>query len=258
MDAYILSLIIFFIAAVMTMTGRGGGNFYVLAIALSGYGMHEAATTGQFILIVSSLAATILFGKQKITDWKLALFIGSMTLVSAFLGGFFSGVFHDKLLKIIFAVFIAIASLMMLKPAKKELAPAGRFSLALHSGKETYHIKLPLVVPVVMVTGFISGMVGISGGSFLVPLMVLAIRVPMHIAVGTSTTLVMVTASAGFLGHLSQGHFDCRLALPLAVAGLLGGVVGARMTSKIQPKKLKLFFAGTSFVAALIMVITAF
>jgi uncharacterized membrane protein YfcA len=258
MSLYLLAPIIFLIAALMTMTGRGGGNFYVLAVALSGYGMHEAATTGQFILIVSSLAATILFGRQKVTDWRLVLLIGSMTLVSAFFGGFFSGAFNDRWLKIIFALFITIASVLMLKPVKKEAGMKNRFTLVVNSGAESYYINLLLVVPVVVVTGFISGMVGISGGSFLVPLMILAIRVPMHIAVGTSTTLVMVTASAGFLGHLSQGHFDYQLALPLAVAGLLGGVLGARMTSKIPPKKLKLLFATTSFIAALIMVVTAF
>ena len=257
MNIFLMCFIIFAIAVIMTMTGRGGGNFYVLAIALSGIGMHEAATTGQFILIVSSLAATILFGKKKITDWKLVFLIGSMTLVSAFFGGLLSNVFQDKWLKIIFAFFIFIASLLMLKPVKKELSPNNRFSFKMNSGTETYQINLLLIIPVVLLTGFISGMVGVSGGSFLVPLMILALRVPMHIAVGTSTTLVMVTASAGFLGHLSSGHFDYKLAIPLAFAGLIGGFIGAKLALKFKPKKLKLIFAATSFIAAVIMVINA-
>lgn len=258
MSVWILALIIFVIAALMTMTGRGGGNFYVLALVLSGIGMHEAATIGQFILIISSLAATILFGKQKITDWKLVFLIGSMTLVSAFLGGLFSNIFQDKLLKIIFAVFITIASVMMLRPVKKEANTEGRFSFILNSGNESYSINLLIVVPVVLLTGFVSGMVGISGGSFLVPLMILAIRVPMHIAVGTSTTLVLVTATAGFLGHLSSGHFDYRLALPLALAGLIGGIIGAKLTLKFKPKNLKIVFALTSIIAAILMIINAY
>ncbi|MBI9066579.1 MAG: sulfite exporter TauE/SafE family protein [Salinivirgaceae bacterium] len=258
MSVWILALIIFAIASVMTMTGRGGGNFYVLALVLSGIGMHEAATTGQFILIVSSLAATILFGKQKITDWKLVFLIGSMTLVSAFLGGLFSDIFQDKLLKIIFAIFITIASVMMLKPVNKQVNTEGRFSFTLNSGNESYSINLLIVVPIVLLTGFVSGMVGISGGSFLVPLMILAIRVPMHIAVGTSTTLVLVTATAGFLGHLSSGHFDYRLALPLALAGLIGGIIGAKLTLKFKPKKLKIVFALTSIIAAILMIINAY
>jgi len=257
MNIWFLAVIIFLIAMVMTMTGRGGGNFYVLAIALSGTGMHEAATTGQFILIVSSLTAAVLFGKRKITDWKLVMIIGGMTLVSAFPGGFFSDIFHDQVLKIIFALFIAVASLMMLKPVRKELHMKGRWTLTLHSGSESYPLNLLIIVPVVLTTGFISGMVGISGGSFLVPLMILAIRVPMRIAVGTSTTLVMITASSGFLGHLSSGHFDYRLALPLAAAGLIGGVIGAHLTLKFKPVNLKILFAATSMVAAIIMVINA-
>jgi uncharacterized membrane protein YfcA len=90
--------------------GRGGGNFYVLALALAGIGMHQAATTWQFILIASSMTATFFFGKEKVTDWKLVLLIGGMTLISAFRGGFFSDIFDSQMLKIIFAVFIAFAS----------------------------------------------------------------------------------------------------------------------------------------------------
>jgi len=253
MSIGVLALVIFAIAIVMTMTGRGGGNFYVLAIVLSGVGMHMAATTGQFILIVSSFVASILFSKKKITDWKLVTIIGSMTLVSAFVGGFMSDVFNDSLLKVIFAIFISIASLLMLKPVKKELHSKNRFTYLIHSGVEIYHVNLLIVVPIVLATGFISGMVGISGGSFLVPLMILIIRVPMHIAVGTSTTLVMITASAGFLGHLSLGHFDFRFALPLAIVGMIGGLIGAKLTLKFKPKNLKVIFAITSLIAAALM-----
>ncbi|MFW6100943.1 MAG: sulfite exporter TauE/SafE family protein [Bacteroidota bacterium] len=257
MDIWILALIIFFIATTMTMTGRGGGNFYVLAIALFGIGMHEAATTGQFVLIASSLTASVFFGKKKVTDWKLVFLIGSMTLISAFLGGFFSDVFGGKLLKIIFAVFIFIASVLMLKPVKETGTRRHKGQLKIQSGSQTYLINLFSFIPIVLITGFISGMVGISGGSFLVPLMVLAVGVPMHIAVGTSTTLVMITASAGFLGHLSTGHFDPSLALPLAFGAVIGGFIGTQLTVKIQPKKLKVIFAATSLLAAVIMVVNA-
>jgi len=257
MSIWVLALIIFAIASIMTMTGRGGGNFYVLAIALSGIGMHVAATTGQFVLIASSLTATVFFGKKKVTDWKLVFLIGGMTLISAFLGGFFSDIFEGSLLKIIFAVFIFIASILMLKPVKEGTKEKNRYRVPFKSGDITYHINLFVFIPIVLITGFVSGMVGISGGSFLVPLMVLAIGVPMRIAVGTSTTLVMVTATAGFLGHLSTGHFDPSLAIPLAIAGAIGGFLGTKLTVHIQPKKLKIIFALTSLLAAIIMVVNA-
>jgi len=181
MNIWIVAFIIFAVAAIMTMTGRGGGNFYVLALALSGISMHEAATTGQFVLIASSLTATLFFGKKKVTDWKLVFFIGGMTMVSAFLGGFFSDAFGGRMLKIIFAVFITLASILMLKPVKESPKQNSKFRIRLKSGEIVYHIHLFFFIPIVILTGFVSGMVGISGGSFLVPLMVLAVGVPMRI-----------------------------------------------------------------------------
>ena len=258
MSIWILAAIILTIAVVMTMTGRGGGNFYVLALVLSGNGMHEAATTGQFVLICSSLAATVFFGKKKVIDWKLVLLIGSMTLITAFLGGFFSDKFDATLLKIIFAIFIFIASVLMLKPVKKEPKSNNRYRIELKSTNATYHINLFIFIPIVLITGFVSGMVGISGGSFLVPLMVLAIGVFMQIAVGTSTTLVLITATAGFLGHLSTGHFDVRMSIILAVAAVIGSLFGTRLTIKANPKMLKIIFATTSMIAAFIMLYKVF
>lgn len=258
MNVWLFALIILLIAAIMTMSGRGGGNFYVIALVLSGFSMHEAATTGQFILVLSSLFATIFFSKNKVVSWELVLIIGIMTIVSAFLGGFLSDVINDKILKIVFAVFISLAAFLMLKPLGKEVKVESRFILKIKSNNETYNLNLLLVVPVVLFTGFVSGMVGISGGSFLVPLMVLFIRVPMKVAVGTSTTLVMVTALSGFLGHLSSGHFDVKFAIPLAIGGIIGAIIGTKLTLKTKPQFLKIIFATTSLIAALIMIYSVF
>jgi len=117
---------------------------------------------------------------------------------------------------------------------------------------------LIVFIPIVIITGFVAGMVGISGGSFLVPLMVLAVGVPMQIAIGTSTTLVLITATAGFLGHLSTGHFDVRMSVILAVAAIIGSLFGTRLTIKANPKILKIIFASTSMIAALIMLYKVF
>lgn len=96
-------------------------------------------------------------------------------------------------------------------------------------------------------------MVGISGGSFKIPLMVLLCGVPMKIAVGTSSLMVGLTALMGFLGHSIAGHFDWRIALPVAIAGLLGGVVGGKISVQIPANKLKRIFGITTAIAGLLM-----
>ena len=252
-------IIIFTIAALMTMTGRGGGNFYVLAIVLFGVPMHQAATTGQFILTVSALFATLFFGSNRVVEWKLVISIGSITAIAAFFGGLFSQHVPEQSLKFVFSFFLLIAAFLMLRP-KKEIAATQYYDKGywkLTSNEMDYYINLKLAIPLVIIAGFGSGMVGVSGGSFLVPLMVLACNVPMRIAVGTSTTMVATTALMGFLGHTISGHFDIKLAIPLALAAAAGGIIGSKMALKSKPGRLKLIFAYTTLAASIIMVINA-
>lgn len=64
----IISAIIFVLAVVMTMAGRGGGNFYVLLLVLTGIPMRQAATTGQFILFMTALSAFFVFRKNMVIN----------------------------------------------------------------------------------------------------------------------------------------------------------------------------------------------
>ncbi|SHJ72859.1 hypothetical protein SAMN05444280_12768 [Tangfeifania diversioriginum] len=255
MSIWLLAIIIMLIAFIMTMTGRGGGNFYVLALVLSGISMNLSASTGQFILMCSSLMAAVLFSKQKMNHWKLTVLLGALIFISAMAGGFFGHYFNEKVLKVIFAVVMFIAALLMLRKPKKKIKTNSKWLVSLTSNGDTFHVNLLITVPIVLLTGFLSGMVGVSGGSFLVPLMLLTMNVPMHIAVGVSTFLVSISAAAGFFGHLGAGIFDFNLAIPLALGGVLGGFAGAKMALKSKPKNLKYLFAGTQLVASVIMII---
>lgn len=253
-----MSPVIFAIAVLMTMTGRGGGNFYVLALVLSGVSMHESAATGQLILFASSLSATLIFGRGRFIDWKLVLFIGGITAMAAYFGGLVSPFFTGTVLKGVFSFFLLIAAIVMVRPVTEKKPGYDRVGhWKLTSGTNEYAINLILVVPVILATGFGAGMVGVSGGSFLVPLMVLACGVPMDVAVGTSTTMVAGTALTGFLGHMSAGHFIPGTALPLAAAAVVGGVLGGSIAIKTKPKYLKLLFAFTTFAASGVMIINA-
>jgi uncharacterized membrane protein YfcA len=105
----LLAVTILLIAFFMTMTGRGGGNFYMLALVISGVSMNVAASTGQFILMCSSLSAAILFSKQKMNDWRLTVILGILIFVSAIAGGYFGDCFDEKNIEINFRNSYAIS-----------------------------------------------------------------------------------------------------------------------------------------------------
>ena len=259
-DLVIVSFFVFIVAVSMTMVGKGGGNFYVVILAIAGIPMHEAATTGQFILCSASVAAMLIFQKNKSISWTLVLLIGSFTALSALGGGYFSHLFSGFQLKLIFAVMLFIAGIVMLIPVleNRDFAKHNQFGVInIKFGNEIYSVNLWLALPVTVLTGFASGMVGVSGGSFLVPLMILACGVPMHTAVGTASTLIAATAFMGFTGHAIQGDFNPVWAIPLAFITIMGGILGGKFALITKPKYLKKLFAYTNCLAALFMVINA-
>ncbi len=261
MDQAIIGALIFIVAVLMTMVGKGGGNFYVVILVMAGIPMHQAATTGQFILFAASIAAMVIFQKNKSISKSLALLIGGTTSFAALGGGYFSHLFSGFMLKLIFAFMLFAAGAVMLAPVKKEKGGSvkNRFgTIKIKSNGEIYGVNLWIALPVAILTGFGSGMVGVSGGSFLVPLMVIACCIPMHTAVGTASTLIAVTAFMGFLGHAVQGDFNPAWAVFLAIVTIAGGMIGGKFALKTKPKSLKRLFAYTNWLAAVFMVINAF
>ena len=256
----VVASLIFLVAVLMTMVGKGGGNFYVVILALASVPMHQAATTGQFILFCASLAAMLVFQKNKAVLWPLTILIGGSTALSALAGGYFSHLFSGFVLKLIFGGMLIVAGAVMLVPVSERRDGDGGAKLGwwrLRAGGEVYRVNLWVAVPVTVATGFGAGMVGVSGGSFLVPLMVLACGVSMQTAVGTASTLIAATALMGFVGHAVRGDFNPSFAVPLAVVTILGGLLGGKLALKTKPKHLKTLFAYTNWLAALFMVFNA-
>jgi len=256
----IVGVLILIVAIAMTMVGKGGGNFYVVILAIASVPMHEAATTGQFILFSASVAAMVIFQKNKSVSWPLVILIGTFTAFPALGGGYFSYIFSGFSLKLVFALMLFVAGIMMLIPVseKQKVSPKKPFgTIGIKSGGETYSINLWIALPVTVATGFGSGMVGVSGGSFLVPLMVLACGVPMHTAIGTASTLIAATALMGFTGHAIHGDFNPSYAIPLAIITIVGGIAGGKLSLKSKPRHLKKLFAYTNWIAALFMIINA-
>jgi len=257
----VVSSLIFIVAIAMTMVGKGGGNFYVVILAIANIPMHEAATTGQFILFSASVAAMIIFQKNKSVSWSLAVLIGTFTALSALGGGYFSHLFSGFALKIIFAIMLFIAGIVMLIPVTEKTKTSNKKQLGIikiKSGDEIYHVNLWFALPITVLTGFAAGMVGVSGGSFLVPLMVFACGVQMHTAVGTASALIATTALMGFAGHAVQGDFNPSWAVPLAFVTIIGGIIGGKFALKSKPQNLKRLFAYTNWIAALFMIFNAF
>jgi len=255
----IASIAVFVIAVPCTMAGRGGGNFYVPALVAVGQPMHQAATTGQLTLLLTACAGMLVFHKHGLVDWKLALVIDPATDAMAFVGGYLAHLISGASLKYVLAGLLVLAGfLMLLKTRDQPISRSKRFGFwhRRFAGYD-YRVNLWSAIPITAATGLAAGAVGISGGSFKVPLMVLLCGVPMRIAVATSSAMVAATALMGFMGHTAGGDFHPHWALPIACAGMVGGLIGAKCALKAKPRNLKQLFAWTTLAAAVFMAVNA-
>jgi uncharacterized membrane protein YfcA len=259
MNLVVVGIIILSIAVIMTMTGRGGGNFYVLVLVVAGQAMHQAATSAQFILMLTAFAGMLVFQKNKTVDWKLALVIDPPTDIMAFVGGYFSNYVSNVSLKLLLAGLLVIAGfLMLIKVQERPIHTAKKFGYWHRNFQgQNYVVNLLYTIPITALAGLAAGAVGISCGSFKVPLMVLLCGVPMRIAVGTSSAMIAATAIMGFIGHATQGHFSPEAAVPFSLIAVVGGLIGSKFSLKTKPEKLKKIFAYTTLAASLFMMSNA-
>lgn len=250
------------VAIVFSMLGQGGGVLYTPIQVFFDIDFHVAATTSLFLIMMTSLSATLVFRKARKVDWPLALVLESATTLGALLGGLFSGQFSGGFLSVIFSAVVAFAAVFMVWDFKMETVclsaqEGGALYWKRHFGNQTYCVNLFVGLPISLIAGAASGLVGVGGGILKVPLMVLLLGIPMDIAVGSSAFMVGLTAVGGFLGHLVSGHWDWRTSLVLAVGVFVGAQIGARKALGIDKKKMEKAFGWFLFAIGALMVIRA-
>lgn len=90
--------------------------------------------------------------------------------------------------------------------------------------------------------GVLSGLLGIGGGSFLVPILTGFFAIDQHMAHGTSLAVVIPTSVVGASVYAYHGTMDVVLAAQLAVGGVIGAAVGARIMKRIPAAQLRRIF----------------
>ena len=95
-----------------------------------------------------------------------------------------------------------------------------------------------------VVTGIISGMIGIGGGAFLIPALTFFYGMSQKTAQGTSVaTLLLPIGYFAFWTYYKAGHVDLKLALLLAVGFAVGGWFGGLWAQHLSDLVLRKGFA---------------
>ncbi|HEV2316844.1 MAG TPA: sulfite exporter TauE/SafE family protein [Thermoplasmata archaeon] len=104
--------------------------------------------------------------------------------------------------------------------------------------------------------GLLGGMLGLGGGVFIVPMLILLFGLSPPVAIATSLVAVIATSSGAASTYASEGLADLRIAMFLEVATVIGGVLGAIVTVAVlahAPDLLVLAFVPVVLVPAGLM-----
>lgn len=107
-------------------------------------------------------------------------------------------------------------------------------------------------------TGLLSGLLGIGGGLIMVPILSFIfaflgfpVEFIIHMALGTSLAVIVITSIASSRAHHSHHNVDWLIVKKIALGIMLGAFLGSLVAAKFDANLLKALFAIYVFIVAL-------
>lgn len=230
---YLVVPVFFGIAFVFSMLGMGGSQLYIPILFWLGMDFKtQAIPLGMLLNVVNTSSAAFTYGRKGLINWRVALPFGIAMVVFAPLGAMVNASLPTDSLIVIFALFTATAAVLMLrgKQARDSLLATSRsrLTLGLAGGSSL---------------GFIAGLIGRGGGSFVVPLLYMA-GIEAKAAAATSSLVVTFSGVSSFTSHvLMEASPVWHVWAMSAAAVLAGSQLGSRfMAAKLDPGQVKRVF----------------
>ena len=252
-----------------SMVGLGGGVFIIPALTLFlGVPIHSAISASLIAVVATSTTAAAAYVREDLSNMRLGMTMETMTVAGALVGGFVGAALSKGVLSAIFgAVMIAVSGYMLVakRAVRAPLAHDADLGALGHSYFDrnlqtvvSYRVhRLPVGMGVSGIAGAISGLLGVGGGFLKVPVMVLAMGVPVRAAVSTSSFMIGVTACASSAVYFSRGLIDPSVAVPVVLGTTLGAYIGSKLTLRVKSSVLTVLLAVVLFVLSVQMILSA-
>jgi len=218
-----LAVAIFVVALMYASVGHGGASGYLAVMALFSLEPAALKPTALLLNIVVAGVGSYLYLSARQFSWKVFWPFVVTSIPMSYLGGTFHlpPEYYRPLLGLV--LFYAAWRLFARKNREDfEPTPPPR--------------ALAMLVGAVL--GFASGLIGVGGGIFLSPLMILLGWARVREVSGIAALFILVNSVAGLLGHLGALQHVPAYAPLLAGVALLGGSIGALCGSRHLPVKM--------------------
>ena len=223
-SAYLLPILFFIVAFTYSSVGLGGGSSYTALMAIFGINSLAIPMVSLSLNLFVTSIGSFNFIRNKHAKIKLILPFLISSIPMAYLGG------SLNLPKEIF-YWVLLISLIFVA-ARIYLWQSMSFQLNLNKNEK---IIISLIAGSVL--GLIAGIVGIGGGVYLVPLIIILGLGTEKEAAACGAIFIWLNSASGLLSRLQYNLIDLTNYIPLIIAVIAGGALGSYMGSfKFSPK----------------------
>ena len=238
-ELFVVVIAIFVVAALYSSVGHGGASGYLAVMAFLAVSPEVTRPTALVLnLFVASIGA-FQFCRSGYFSWKVFWPFAAGSIPFAFLGGMIR--LPTSTYKILLGLVLLFAAFRLAWRFSSDVAP------------EPPKIWIALICGIAM--GLLSGLVGVGGGIFLTPLLLLMNWSETKTAAGVSALFILVNSASGLLGNYQQlAVLPSNVWFWIAAAvvgGIFGSLLGAKKFNSFVLRRLLatvLFFAAVKLI----------
>ncbi|MGD9631116.1 MAG: sulfite exporter TauE/SafE family protein [Pyrinomonadaceae bacterium] len=214
--ALLIVLAVFLVAVLYSSVGHGGASGYLAVMAFLAVAPEITRPTALILNLFVASVGAFQFYRAGHFSWSIFWPFAVTSIPLSFIGGMV--VLPTNLYKILLGLALLFAAFRLAWSFSKSVeVKAPSFSIALICGA---------------CLGLLSGLVGVGGGIFLTPLLLLMNWSEAKTAAGVSALFILVNSAAGLLGNYRQvGVLPSDVWLWI-VAAILGGVIGSLLGAR--------------------------
>jgi uncharacterized membrane protein YfcA len=239
------------IGVLAAMTGISGGAFKTpILIILFGISAEVAPAASLLsALFVAIVAAADYYRRNpQLIEFRTGTVAMLATIPGSYIGiSLKTIVAHAHLLQLAFGIFLFPVAVKMLFAQSRDMEHSNGHKSMLHFSDLSKH-RLAMAIISIFLAGVSAGLLGLGGGTIIVPVLCIILQFPILKAAATSMYTMIFTTSAGSIINYAVLTSSVEMTtflffgIAMGIGMLIGGPIGTRYASKVNAAWLQRLF----------------